>query len=674
MQLLQCSPHSTAEFASLSLLMKNDNRPSVTTVASPYATIPFTTASACIRELEDYVTSVSQVAKRHHEQQTGSNNNDVEDQLLLDESHILESDAINTFTPSHGHGVALYFTLIQEKGLVQKCAAVILGETANNTKMAIEHAMGIVLSVGVSGLPFAHSSSALVHTLSRRMLDFKSALQGLESFSGENIQTCLSSLLSTLLLFDDEELKTNSMINIEQVTFLSESTEETPLEKMKSPIGAVRKNVKARGGSKRASSIKGDSTFDFKLEIQTAMPSADVARIAAEKVAILSVAEHESQLQMYKTSGVERRTSMASNITKKARRRRKGGMEADLDGFDCPATQPQKGSPARVQQLKPPGADTASQMNAISPNKTLPKKPLLAAPRNDVAIHRRNSGQHASSRRFSIHAPPHVRGAAVAPSDAGRTTGQAAFNAFATESSSINESFVNGSFPHQQFAGVPSASPTVNSKPRNNKSSQNGHYKSPRDAWGMSILPSPTQEFTNAPQHEESKTPRFELASPSDERETPAVFSPNSQGSYRTTSRDEAVDNLQRLLLAAEKSEMNGLRDDDDTSRGSRSVGSFQNGEWLQGMDEELRSAHSELDELVAKVTPADAAGGGDELPKPRLMVNVALNEDLTCSYRQSKMSSCSIEGVVQVCIRFCPFFGASECVNICVYHCLTNF
>jgi hypothetical protein len=91
-------------------------------------------------------------------------------------------------------------------------------------------------------------------------------------------------------------------------------------------------------------------------------------------------------------------------------------------------------------------------------------------------------------------------------------------------------------------------------------------------------------------------------------------------------------------------------------------------------MDEELRSAHSELDELVAKVTPADAAGGGDELPKPRLMVNVALNEDLTCSYRQSKMSSCSIEGVVQVCIRFCPFFGASECVNICVYHCLTNF
>lgn len=32
-----------------------------------------------------------------------------------------------------------------------------------------------------------------------------------------------------------------------------------------------------------------------------------------------------------------------------------------------------------------------------------------------------------------------------------------------------------------------------------------------------------------------------------------------------------------------------------------------------------------------------------------RLQVNVALNEDLTCSYKQSKMTSCSVEGVIQV-------------------------
>eukprot|EP00540_Astrosyne_radiata_P020141 CAMPEP_0116833190 /NCGR_PEP_ID=MMETSP0418-20121206/6303_1 /TAXON_ID=1158023 /ORGANISM="Astrosyne radiata, Strain 13vi08-1A" /LENGTH=580 /DNA_ID=CAMNT_0004462621 /DNA_START=73 /DNA_END=1815 /DNA_ORIENTATION=+ len=35
-----------------------------------------------------------------------------------------------------------------------------------------------------------------------------------------------------------------------------------------------------------------------------------------------------------------------------------------------------------------------------------------------------------------------------------------------------------------------------------------------------------------------------------------------------------------------------------------------------------------------------------------RIQVNIALNEDLTCSYKQSKISSCTIEGVVQVQVR----------------------
>jgi hypothetical protein len=35
-----------------------------------------------------------------------------------------------------------------------------------------------------------------------------------------------------------------------------------------------------------------------------------------------------------------------------------------------------------------------------------------------------------------------------------------------------------------------------------------------------------------------------------------------------------------------------------------------------------------------------------------RVLVNVALNEDLTCFYKLSKMSSCSVEGVVQVQVK----------------------
>lgn len=32
-----------------------------------------------------------------------------------------------------------------------------------------------------------------------------------------------------------------------------------------------------------------------------------------------------------------------------------------------------------------------------------------------------------------------------------------------------------------------------------------------------------------------------------------------------------------------------------------------------------------------------------------RIQVNVALNEDLSCSYKISKMTACSVEGVIQV-------------------------
>jgi hypothetical protein len=38
----------------------------------------------------------------------------------------------------------------------------------------------------------------------------------------------------------------------------------------------------------------------------------------------------------------------------------------------------------------------------------------------------------------------------------------------------------------------------------------------------------------------------------------------------------------------------------------------------------------------------------------PRFQVNVALNEDLTCFYKLSKMSSCSVEGVIQVRYSSC--------------------
>jgi hypothetical protein len=57
----------------------------------------------------------------------------------------------------------------------------------------------------------------------------------------------------------------------------------------------------------------------------------------------------------------------------------------------------------------------------------------------------------------------------------------------------------------------------------------------------------------------------------------------------------------------------------------------------------------------------------------PKVLVNVALNEDLTCFYKLSKLSSCSVEGVIQVQVRSnidqgVPFFllirDPSKCIQ----------
>jgi hypothetical protein len=44
---------------------------------------------------------------------------------------------------------------------------------------------------------------------------------------------------------------------------------------------------------------------------------------------------------------------------------------------------------------------------------------------------------------------------------------------------------------------------------------------------------------------------------------------------------------------------------------------------------------------------------GSSVVSHVRLQVNIALNEDLSCSYKLSQLSSCSVDGIVQVCYRF---------------------
>ena len=66
-------------------------------------------------------------------------------------------------------------------------------------------------------------------------------------------------------------------------------------------------------------------------------------------------------------------------------------------------------------------------------------------------------------------------------------------------------------------------------------------------------------------------------------------------------------------------------------------------------------AATSALEAAIAATTISDPPVTShleEALPTVRFQVSVALNEDLTCSYRDSKISSCSVEGMIQVQIK----------------------
>ena len=45
----------------------------------------------------------------------------------------------------------------------------------------------------------------------------------------------------------------------------------------------------------------------------------------------------------------------------------------------------------------------------------------------------------------------------------------------------------------------------------------------------------------------------------------------------------------------------------------------------------------------------ADSRPGGSIASTSRVQINVALNEDLSCSYKESQLASCTVEGAIQV-------------------------
>jgi hypothetical protein len=590
MQLLYSRAGPGPEFASLSLLMKSDisgdqiscrlGEPML--LPSPLSTISKVTCVEALKELHQYINSVFK-ATRSGKDSSSSTSKMLS--ALLQEDEKLLNDA-QVFRPRKSQGMGLHYRLIRDRSMMSAFIPLVFNAskaTATASKGIENDVTGVVLCVGMTGLPSALVMSSLHYSLSQRMRD---CLEILSKCGADDVGASRA-LLTTILLTEDEDRLTNSMAESATRTLLSEIDDGTWDTKGKMNLL----------GKKRNQDMAVADEGDYGLTIN----SADQARIMVERLAVLSVAENDTIFRKY-----ENKANAGEKSSKI--RRRKVGTDADLDGFDFKGERKERRSSQRETstasivpesssvksvkssgtsklQLKQPKKDTASA-RARSNSKLASGPTLLAASQKDTGGRSRRAVADPNSRT-------------TRPAGARR---QSADNVKSADRVANWADNTNGN--------------TLNPGHSKQKSVGNLHYD------GDSLA--------------SSKTPPGSRGS----RDRPNNFDPfssssNSDGDATASTASETTSSSRRTK---------GVFDDDnempmDSNFGGNAFGDDNNDMFIQQGEKSSRSLES----------AGGSAGGSAGDGGPRVQVNVALNEDLTCFYKLSKMSSCSVEGVLQV-------------------------
>lgn len=550
MHLLYSQAVPGPEFASLSILHKCDisggplachiGEPLI--LPSPLSTMSVSLCTESLTELHLYVNSLFKTASGNSK----NTNNSTSHRLFLqdDEGLVLGSSSKDNngsstqiFRPHAGHGIALHYRLITDRKTISNLFPILRNAskilaTSKNPAGLEKDISAILLCVGMTGIPSVFGTSPLAHSIHQRMGDCIDILSK-QANNGDGTTVDVSaakSLLTTLLLTEDEDRVTNSMANALNRLTLTQEDE--------SGGGGVGGGL--LGSTKRRNAESNHASMEEE-ENPLLVHSADLARVVVERLAVLSVCESDTLFRKF-----EGRNKEAERGSGK-KRLRKTTKDADLDGFDfrgearstrnnIPSTASLSGSTATTVPssdaslsmrstassgsnlaLKGPRKDTSSRVVSRAP-------PLLRPSKDDAKSRRATMGQLRSSSRD-------------------RSTGSRRAGAFG----------VNGG------AGGAFGSSSVHSKQ--------------------------------------------------------SVRSFQSDGASLTSNR-------------------------------SHSQGIKQNFDPFQDT-----AAHTPE---PGNGNEALEGSGNDFLSssQAKVLVNIALNEDLTCFYKLSKMSSCSVEGVVQVQVK----------------------
>ncbi|KAL7572698.1 hypothetical protein ACA910_008972 [Epithemia clementina (nom. ined.)] len=342
MQLLNSSTTAHPQFVSLSIVLNVDDERDERSVqmvspvllSAPMACMSHSQALEALKELHFHLNSTIKAAT-----EVSADPNDQIAMIFFKED-ARQMEDVQLFSPLTAAGIGLYYRLIRtdNKTVVSKLANMILMATKTNTEAstlsALDGIWGFLLCVGVTGLPFVTMPSNLFYHLSERVNDCKEILTRRADLDGNAIKT----LLSTLLLYENDERMTNSRIEGIRLAMVPEPDESTQKKGggLISPLVGVRTKRSSGRSLSDGGNPSGRGLEDTVLSLD--IRGADETRLITERLKVLSVAELQTKLHKYTQSAFERKSNLdltgGTNKGRFSSRKRSSGRDADFDNFD----------------------------------------------------------------------------------------------------------------------------------------------------------------------------------------------------------------------------------------------------------------------------------------------------------------------------------------------------
>lgn len=484
--------------------------------------------------------------------------------ILSEEERLL--DDIQVFRPSRAEGLALQYRVLRDDAEIILAVRSHIASNTQPGKAAPTNSIppgcvGIVVCVASSGLSHAWGSSGLHYSLSQRMSDCALLLAKISDPTAAKI------LLSSFLLVEDDQRKTNEMIQAPNVVAFAataaDDTDKVSRGLLSTPMGMISPLGQA------ISPLAGNVASGVASGVSTV--ASGVSTVASGMV---NFSKRMSMTGAVGTTTSARGTSSGGGSG--------GATNGALgSGGDDDATHDQLGLTAL--NLRPSSAEAALAM--------MERMTVMSVAETDTFL-----------RKFSVTG--HERKANLDLTGSGKSR-------FRRRKSDARDPDLDGF-----------------------------DYKGPtKEVAKKRLVPSESTDsasVTSSQRQPSIRQPRNDSKS----KASAAVPTLSAPGKDSTTGRRGSS-----VLMSDDVSQKSGSRN----SRRRSTVG--------PSFDDEV-SLTSE-----GRSTAHDSAGS-----TARIQVNIALNEDLSCSYKLSQLSTCSVEGVVQVgdaSLSDCDFLFFLVCAGL---------